>query len=220
MGSGSYIPREYWFEHGKMYKGNFRYNKNYELQERFVIDYLKKIVSPSSSFSTILEIGCGFGRITKLLLSNFPDVLEYLAIDLSPDQIENAKEFVRPVIETREHNPIEFMVSDIQSFQNQKRYDLVIASEVLMHILPSEIEEVMIKLVGMSNEHVVNIDWYEQETPKKAAPHNFIHEYEKIYKNIPSIADVYRVPIVKKGSWLSSIDTKQSIFHALTKPRV
>jgi trans-aconitate methyltransferase len=219
MGFGSYIPHEYWFELGKMYKGKFRYNKNYELQERLVIDYLKKIVSPSSSFPTVLEIGCGFGRITKLLLSNFPDVLEYLAIDLSPDQIENAKEFVRSVIETREHNPIEFMVSDIQSFQNQKRYDLVIASEVLMHILPSEIEEVMIKLVGMSNEHVVNIDWYEQETPKKAAPHNFIHEYEKIYKNIPSIADVYRVPIVKKGSWLSSIDTKQSIFHALTKPQ-
>jgi len=85
----SYIPHEYWFSHGKTYKKEFRYNKNFELQEKILIDYLKNNVS-SSSFSTVLEVGCGFGRITKLLLSNFPNIMEYLAIDLSPDQIENA----------------------------------------------------------------------------------------------------------------------------------
>ena len=209
----SYIPQEYWFRHGKTYKEEFRYNKNFELQEKILIDHLS-----SSSFSTVLEVGCGFGRITKLLLSNFLNITEYLAIDLSPDQIENAKEFIRPSIETKEKNlNINFMVSDIQSFQIQKKYDLVIASEVLMHVLPSEIEEVMRKLVSMSNEHVVNIDWYEQPTPNKAAPHNFIHQYEKIYRNVSLVTDVYRIPIMKKGSWLKSVDAKQCLFHALIK---
>jgi len=217
MGFDVYNPPEYWYKHGKTYKEQFQYNKNFELQESLVIDYLKKNLGSLTPFSTVLEVGCGFGRITKLLLSNFPNIHEYLAIDLSPDQIENAKEFTRPVIETRKDNPLNFIVSDIQSFQNQRKYDLVIASEVLMHILPSEIEKAMIKLVSMSNRHVVNIDWYEKEKPRKRAPHNFIHEYEEIYRNIPSVAEVYQIPIVNKGSWLRSVNTKQYIFHALTK---
>ena len=217
MGFDVYNPHDYWYEHGKTYKEQFRYNKNFELQESLVIEYLKKNLASPSSFSTVLEAGCGFGRITKLLLSNFPNIREYQALDLSPDQIENAKEFTRPVIEAREVNPLNFTVSDIQSFQSQRKYDLVIASEVLMHVLPSEIENVMIKLVSVSNRHIVNIDWYEKEKPRKMAPHNFIHEYEKIYRNMPSIIEVYQIPIVNKGSWLRSINTKQYIFHALTK---
>jgi hypothetical protein len=60
----------------------------------------------------------------------------------------------------------------------------------------------------------VNVDWYEEEAPRKIAPHNFIHQYKKIYANIPSVKSVQRIPIVKKGMF-SKLDTKQSIFHAL-----
>src|SRR5919109_3371302 len=154
----SYIPNEYWFERGKKYRQEFRYNKNSELQERILIGYLKNNLS--SCFSSVLELGCGFGRITKLLLTEFPNILEYVAIDLSPDQRENAKEFIKPAIDTNERNPVNFVVSDIQSFQNEKKYDLVVSAEVLMHVLPSEIEGVMTKFVGLSNEHIINIDWY------------------------------------------------------------
>ncbi len=106
------------------------------------------------------------------------------------------------------------MVSDIQSFQSDKKYDLVIASEVFMHVLPSEIYEVIQKLINYSNEHVCNIDWYEEKPPKKAESFNFIHQYEKIYRDIPLVKKVNRIPIVKKGL-LSKVDTKQSIFHAI-----
>src|SRR5215469_2152068 len=205
-----YIPDEYWSERGKKYKEEFRPNKKSELQERSLLDYLVNV----TPFSTVLEVGCGFGRITKLLLSNFPDILEYVAIDLSPDQIENAKEYVRPVIETKEDNPLNFIVSDIQSFQGEKKYDLVISSQVLMHILPSEIEQVINKIVNMSNEHVINVDWYEEKIPRNVALHNFIHQYEKIYKNMPTVSNVYRIPIVKRESWFRPLDIKQSIFHA------
>jgi|SRR6188472_768856 len=214
----TYNPKHYWTEQGKIYKEQFQYNKKFELQEQMLIDYLKRNVSLSSS-STVLEVGCGFGRITKLLLLNFPDIKEYLAVDLSPHQIENAKEYVRPkeIIKKEEKaNPdIKFIVSDIQSLQVDKKYDLVIASEVLLHVLPSEINEVISKLVNLSNKHIVNIDWYEEKTPKRVAPHNFIHNYEEIYKNIPSITHVNRIPIEKKKGLLFKLDVKQSIFHAL-----
>jgi hypothetical protein len=64
---------------------------------------------------------------------------------------------------------------------------------------------------------VVNIDWYEKQKPKKAAPHNFIHPYEIIYKELPEVKHISRVPIAKRDSWLRNIETKQSLFHAEIK---
>ena len=169
---------EYWKERGKVYKQNFKYDKNFKLQEEVLTDYLKKY-----SFSTVLEVGCGFGRVTRLLLSAFPQIKEYFAFDLSPHQIENAKLNIQDVVNGAKEK-IEFMVSDIQTFQSDKKYDLVIASEVFMHVLPSEINEVIGKLINYSSEHVCNIDWYEEKPPRKAESFNFIHHYEKIYQDI------------------------------------
>jgi SAM-dependent methyltransferase len=232
MSSASYNPKDYWIEQGKVYKNNFRYNNKFELQERFLIEYLTTniftTINPEDKpvELSVLEVGCGFGRITRLILANFGKLItKYVAVDLSPDQIRNAKQFVEdsylegrdvPInseIESREVERLEFVVSDIQSLSSNQRYDLVLACEVLLHVLPSEIEQVVQHLTGMSSKHVINVDWYEEEAPKKIAPHNFIHRYEEIYANIPSVKRVRRIPIVKKGK-LSKLDTKQSIFHA------
>ena len=58
------------------------------MQEEVLIAHLNNI---SGSFKSVLELGCGFGRITQLLLTNYNSIIEYLAIDISPDQIDNAK---------------------------------------------------------------------------------------------------------------------------------
>ena len=76
-----------------------------------------------SSFSSVLEVGCGFGRITKLVLSQFPNIRKYTAMDISPHQIKNAREYVK---EVRADINIEFIVSDIKSLQVTEQYDLVI----------------------------------------------------------------------------------------------
>lgn len=41
-------------------------------------------------FETVFEIGCGYGRITKAILQQFPNV-KIQAIDLSPQQIRIAR---------------------------------------------------------------------------------------------------------------------------------
>lgn len=237
MSSASYNPKDYWIEQGKVYKNNFKYNNKFELQERFLIEYLtSNIFTPTNSEDnleemSVLEVGCGFGRITRLLLANFgKSITKYVAVDMSPDQIRNAKQFVEdPHLEgdgvttvddneSRRDERLKFVVSDIQSlnstYVSNQRYDLVLACEVLLHVLPSEIQQVVHQLTEMSNKHIINVDWYEEDVPKKIAPHNFIHRYEEIYANIPSVKRVRRIPIVKKGT-LSKLDTKQSIFHAL-----
>jgi 2-polyprenyl-3-methyl-5-hydroxy-6-metoxy-1,4-benzoquinol methylase len=180
-----------------------------------LLDYLKDITPP---FKSVLEVGCGFGRITKLIVSSFPDIQSYTAMDLSPHQIQNAKKYLKS--ETNNNSiansiEVEFIASDIKSLHNNKKYDLVISVEVLLHVLPSEIICVMDKLVSLSRRHIINIDYY-QEKPTSLAPHNFLHQYENIYKQMPSIFEVRRL-ILKKNGIFSNVNTKQSIFHATIK---
>jgi SAM-dependent methyltransferase len=208
----SYNPSEYWHERGKVYKKNFRYDKNKRLQEEFLITHLNGI---SGSFKTVLELGCGFGRITQLLLTNYSNITEYLAVDISPDQIENAKSLLSS---TKLSNKLklDFLVSDIQSLKSDKEYDLVILSEVLLHILPTEIDSVIKKLITLSKKHIINIDWYEEHPPRKQASHNFIHQYEELYKKYTEPSTIIkRIPIKRKKKFLGTSDTKQSIFHVI-----
>ena len=208
----SYNPSEYWRERGKVYKKNFRYDKDKRLQEEFLLTHLNDI---SGSFKSVLELGCGFGRITKLLLTNYDNITEYLAVDISPDQIENAKNLISSA-KLSNKVKLDFLVSDIQSLKLDKQYDLVILSEVLLHILPTEIDSIVNKLISMTKRHIINIDWYEDQPPKTQAPHNFIHQYESIYKKYtePSTR-IERIPIKKKKKLLGIFDTKRSIFHVI-----
>lgn len=203
--SAGYNPREYWLARGKVYKEQFKYDPEKRLQEDVLLDYLKTI-SPFPT--TVLEIGCGFGRISDLVLSNFPDIKEYVAVDMSPEQLANAKSYVK------KSDKIRFIESDIQSLQLDRKYDLVLAVSVLLHILPGEIEQVAGRLVSLSKRHVITVDYYEDGPSRQLAPHNFMHRYEAIYQSLSSVESVKRVPVAEKKAF-STLDAKQSLFHAL-----
>jgi SAM-dependent methyltransferase len=191
----SYNPSEYWHERGKKYKENFRYDKSKRLQEEFLITHLNGI---SGSFKSVLELGCGFGRITQLLLTNYSNITEYLAVDISPHQIENAKTLLSSTKLTSQVK-LDFLVSDIQSLKLDKEYDLVILSEVLLHILPTEIDSIIKKLIALSKKHIINIDWYAEHPPRIQARHNFIHQYEALYKKYTEPSTIIkRIPIKRK----------------------
>lgn len=63
------------------------------------------------------------------MLTRYSEIQEYLAVDLSPHQIANAKTYLDSIIFL--HKELEFQVSNIQSFKSEKKYFL---SEVLMYI--------------------------------------------------------------------------------------
>jgi SAM-dependent methyltransferase len=209
----TYNPAEYWRERGKIYKKNFRYDKSKRVQEEFLIAHLNNI---PGSFKSVLELGCGFGRITQLLLTNYNNITEYLAVDISPDQIENAKSLLSSTKLANNQVKLDFLVSDIQSLRLDKEYDLVLLSEVLLHILPTDIDSIIKKLITLSNKHIINIDWYEDHSPKSQASHNFIHQYETLYKKYtdPATTTIKRIPI-KRNKFIGTLDTKQSIFHVI-----
>jgi len=195
----SYNPEEYWRERGKIYQSTFQYTDTFRLQERFLLDALRKL-----SFSSVLEVGCGFGRITKLLLQSH-NIREYTAVDLSHDQIENAKKYVN------DQEKVNFVISDIQSFNSDKKFDLVLAAEVLLHIKPEEIGAIVGKLLSFTNHYFVHVDWSEDRHKlTEVNSHNFMHDYDKIY-NEAGVRFLKQKIKTKKPS-LKPIDTRQALF--------
>jgi hypothetical protein len=73
--TSGYRPSEYWIERGKTYQDRFKYTKEFKLQERMLLHYMRSIFPP---FSSVLDIGCGFGRIIKLVtISKYPEIYRY-----------------------------------------------------------------------------------------------------------------------------------------------
>lgn len=186
-----YKPLDYWTKRGKNYKDNFVHDEFFKTQEKTLMNYLKTL-----QFESVLEFGCGFGRITKLLVENF-EIKIYKAFDLSPDQIKNAKNLCKDF-------EIDFEVSTVQDYEDSQKYNLVIGSEILMHIPPYEIESVLMKLSKFTNNHLINVDFYEEPLVTKLAKHNFCHDYNSLYKKLQNIKNINQI----------KINEKQSIFHA------
>ena len=196
----AYDPTKYWTERGKSYFSRDFNTKEYKLQEELLVKVLKSL-----SFTSILEAGCGFGRITKLMLQNFHNIDEYEAFDLSPDQIDNAKKYIQDTNRDR----VDFFVSDIISIPGKNKYDLVLAVEVLLHVRPSELKNTIIKLLSVANSYLVHVDWQEDKL-RNGASHNFMHDYDKIYLELGM--KYKKIAVREKRSFGGTVDAKQVIY--------
>lgn len=190
---GSLNLEKYWVDRSVGYekefkKHNFFLNRYFKFQENNLINFLKNEID----FNSVLEIGCGFGRITKLITENFPTIEKVSAIDLSPAQIENAKRNVNS-------DKVKFLCGKIQDLNiHSENYDLVLASEVLMHISFTEIDPVIEQLVRISKKHIINLDWYRQTSGVESGEYCFVHDYEGLYKKYGckvAVIDIPRQPI-------------------------
>jgi len=149
------------------------YLESHKGQEKKLIQYLKDNVD----FETIFEFGCGFGRITKLILDNF-SVKKYVALDLSEHNIQHAKKLCSS------HSNVEFITSTINDIGLDEKFDLVLGVAVLQHNPFDKIQTILEKLTSISRKHVINLDWYEVDKVSKSDGFTcFIHDYQKLYKN-------------------------------------
>ncbi|MEJ5349192.1 MAG: class I SAM-dependent methyltransferase [Desulfosoma sp.] len=106
-------------------------NGKYEIGNpiaRYLISRFDRAVLESireSSPSSVLEVGCGEGHVTDLILKS--GVSRLLATDISVSLIkENSM---------RSNDPrVTFKVADLMSLSVEERYDLVVCCEVLEHV--------------------------------------------------------------------------------------
>src|SRR5262245_19088469 len=88
--NGEFDVNDYWLKRGRANpEEETRYSEFHRLQERFLADILRKSQLPMHD---ILELGCGSGRITKLLAEFYP-AARITALDLSPDRLDAARRY-------------------------------------------------------------------------------------------------------------------------------
>lgn len=187
----TYHPISFWREAGRRYEAEFETGPAYEAQEQALMALLEGL-----RFRSVLEVGCGFGRITRLIAGRWPDVA-ITALDLSPDQLAATGAKVPGA---------ELVESTFEDFDpGARRWDLVLASEFLMHVPPESIAEVVAKLRDLTTRDVVTVDWAVPYPPERPiADFNFCHDYAALYGEGVEVVD---------------LGTAQRLYHVKTSAR-
>ena len=165
---------EYWKKRGPDYQRELEEKSRslklrLEQQEKIIKKLILKF-EPKS----ILEIGCGSGRFTRVL-SESTKFEKYLAIDISQEQIDNSKKYLN-------NKKIDFQCTKIQDLDINEKFDLVFSSEVLMHINFNDINSVIKKMVLHANKKIITVDWFDfEKIESTAGGYCFMHDYNKIF---------------------------------------
>jgi len=78
------------------------------------------------SMNSVLEIGCGVGTLSQLIIKNSP-LAQFTGIDISDESIEHA----RTKIKTARTS---FIAGDILSLELSQEFDMVILADVMEHL--------------------------------------------------------------------------------------
>ena len=97
---------------------------------------------PNRPIKSILEIGCGTGRVTRVLRASFPQA-HLVASDLSASMLAVAKSFLLQDLDGEaDDNPIEFLIADATTISQplaQRSFDVVVLQFVLMFVDPAAV---------------------------------------------------------------------------------
>src|SRR5687768_12491729 len=164
----------YWLERGRAYVAEKFPQAYHRLQERFLIDTLKATAIP---FGRIVELGCGFGRVTRLLADAYPGAT-ITAVDLSEQQLHYARQYC----EGRQN--ITFATYDFYSGApiSGGHHDLAVAIEVFLHHPETFLRGFLNRLSTAAN-FIANIDWSE-DWPWPRPEHVWVHDYAAIYREL------------------------------------
>ena len=144
----SYVQNEYWGGDAGEKHFDQRQRTDDEstgIQLEFLAKYLKTI-----EFKNVFEVACGYGRMTKVINDNFV-IKNYYAIDINFHQITHAREICK------DYN-IKWIHSPIQDYNPKRMFDLVFGAEILLHVIPSEIQSFVDHIISFSNNHVIFMD--------------------------------------------------------------
>lgn len=159
----TYIPIKYWTKRGRTYEQEARERGWWDAEDQPLVDLLDTL-----TFDSVLEVGCGYGRVGAMIFSHWP-MVEYTGVDISPDLIEASR---------RRLPKAELICADVATFDSDRTWDLVLAANTLGHIRPEDLPAVWAKMQRWAVRDVVHIDW--NEVGAKTA-YQYGHDYEALH---------------------------------------
>ena len=169
----SYYENQWKYDKGTDYFQNFRWTPVFQRQEQEFRNYIKDLFPQS-----VLELGVGFGRMTKIMLEEIPTINKYVGVDISPQQIDNARLFLGGYDEKK----VQFVEANVLEYSDTNNYDLILASEILLHIRPNEdIHRLMQKMKVWAQKDIIHVDWAREYQESNWC---FIHPYYNLFSEI------------------------------------
>ncbi len=171
---------------------------------------------------SILDIGCGFGDINRVLTSLYPGEYEYLGIDLIEDFILEA--------ETRYQHPnIKFELGDFLESKFNRKFDIVLASGIFNHKMRNTdqygfINDVIKKAYSLSMEGLAfdflsdKVDFRHEHT-FHSCPSEILSIAYKYSRNIILRNDYFPFEFALNISKDDSFSIEDTIFHSWKKNR-
>ncbi|MBU5427615.1 methyltransferase domain-containing protein [Tissierella pigra] len=123
---------------------NYLKNSRVEFWNYDYLEFLVKNVWNITKPIKIIDFGCGYGYLGMMLLPILPTGSVYTGIDISDELIDEAKLFFKD-----SDYSVEFIKSDINTFDVKEKYDMAICQALLRHLPnPKDILKKMIDSVS------------------------------------------------------------------------
>lgn len=113
-----------------LFDGNEEYFNFIMTDVLFAFNEIEKILK-SHKINRVLEVGCGTGILLKELKDNYKDI-EFVGLDPNQSGFHNYEEVSKKILDF--DNSINIIKSTIESFDNQKKYDLIFSFNVFEHV--------------------------------------------------------------------------------------
>lgn len=162
-------PDQYWRDQGPHLAPPGSSSPEQALVEKEMGILLAELQDINGQVQSVLDVGCGQGRLADFLERELPQA-KYSGMDLGEAQIKGTRG-VRP--------DGEFFLARLQDFTPDRQWDLVLASEVLLHIPPDDIEAACRNLLNVTGKYLVTVDWT-QPVDGPIAHWNWLHDYDQL----------------------------------------
>lgn len=160
---GGYKAQEFWDKWSKTFM-NDQWQREIHPQHAWI-----KQIFDNCMPSTILEVGCGFGRNIQYLIDSGYSPKSITGIDISSEMIKKAKKFIKS-------EKVTFKIANVVSipFDNSE-FDITLSHGVLMHVPPQEISAAINEIIRVSKKGIVLV-----EQNYGGNEYTFIHDYKKL----------------------------------------
>ena len=170
-----YIPC--WLAEGRVMRGKWEPNC-YTMMQEGHLRYIIEQQFGKRDIPNVLELGAGFGRVTKIIKKNWK-VAKYTAVDISPEQLEHIKR--------RWDTQVDTVLADITTLAENEwgHMTLVVCAEFLMHIKPEHIEKVLRIIRHAGERSFAFMEYYPiDEVKRPLSVHNFLHDYPALLEKV------------------------------------